>query len=97
MKLTLIAGERLSLPRNLDEVRSFLQRMFQQSADIIPNHDENRLEVRFHTMSTQRENSALKKFCDVVNEGKSSYPGTNLKLVFKAACVALENALCQEF
>jgi len=85
-------GHHAAFTRNLDEGRSFLQRMFQQPADIIPNYDENRLEVRFHTMSTQRENGALKKMCDVVNEENSSYPGTNLKLVFKAANVALENA-----
>jgi transposase-like protein len=85
-------GHHAAFAKNLDEGRSFLQRVFQQPADIIPNHDENRLEVRFHTMSTQRENSTLKKICDVVNEEKLSYPGTNLKLVFKAACVALGNA-----
>jgi len=85
-------GHHAAFARNLDEGRSFLQRMFQQPADIIPNHDESRLEVRFHTMSTQRENSALKKMCDAVNEEKLNYPGTNLKLVFKAANVALENA-----
>ncbi len=85
-------GHHAGFARNLEEGRAFLQRVFQQPADIIPNHDENYLEVRFHTMSTQRENSALKKICDVVNEEKLSYPGTNLKLVFKAACVALENA-----
>lgn len=65
--------------------------MFQQPADIIPNYDEIRLEVRFHTMPTQLENSALKKFCDVVNEENLSYSGANLKLVFKAICVALKN------
>ncbi len=85
-------GHHTAFARNQDEGRSFLQRMFQQPADIIPNHDKSQLEVRFHTMSTQRENNALKKICDVVNEEKLSYPGTNLKLVFKAACVALENA-----
>jgi hypothetical protein len=85
-------GHHAAFARNPDEGRSFLQRIFQQPADIIPNHDKSQLEVRFHTMSTQRENDALKKICDVVNEEKLSYPGTNLKLVFKAACVALENA-----
>ncbi len=85
-------GHHTAFARNPDEGRAFLQRMFQQPADIIPNHDENQLEVRFHTMSTQRENSALKKICEVVNEKKMSYPGTNLKLVFKATYVALKNA-----
>jgi hypothetical protein len=85
-------GHHAAFARNFDEGRSFLQRVFHQPADIIPNQDEDQLVVRFHTMSTQRENSALKKICDVVNEEKLSYPGTNLKLVFKAPCVALENA-----
>jgi len=82
-------GQHAAFARNLDEGRAFLQRVFQQPADIIPNHDDHQLEVRFHTMSTQRENSALEKICEVVNEGKLSYPGTDLKLVFKATCVAL--------
>jgi hypothetical protein len=84
-------GYHAAFARNPDEGRAFLQRVFQQPADIIPNHNENQLEVRFHTMSTQRENSALKKICEVVNEEKMSYPGKNLKLVFKATCVALES------
>jgi len=85
-------GHHAAFARNFDEGRSFLKRVFQQPADIIPNQDEDQLVVRFHTMSTQRENSALKKICDVVNEEKLNYPGTNLKLVFKASCVALGNA-----
>lgn len=83
-------GHHSVFARNLDEERSFLQRIFQQPADILPNHDKSLLEVRFHTMPTQRENSALKKICDVVNEEKLSYPGTNLKLVFRTRCVALD-------
>ncbi len=43
-------------------------------------------------MSTQRENRALKKNSDVVNEENMSYPGATLKLVFRATCVAFENA-----
>ena len=87
-----MVGHHAAFARNFDEGRSFLQRVFHQPADIIPNQDEDQLVVRLHTMSTQRENSALKKICDVVNEEKLSYPGTNLKLVFKTSYVALENA-----
>jgi transposase-like protein len=81
-------GHHAAFARNLDEGRAFLQRMFQHPADIVPNYDENQLEVMFHTMSTQRENTALNKICEVINEKKMSYPGTNLKLVFKAPCGA---------
>lgn len=71
--------------RSMDEGRSFMQRVFQQSADIIPDYNKGRMEIRFHTMSTQRENGALRKLCDVVNKENYSYPGTKLKLVFRAA------------
>jgi len=71
--------------RNIDEGRALLQRMFQQPADIIPNHKHHQLEIRFHTMSTRRENAALEKICEIVNKKKVSYPGTNLRLSFKAA------------
>jgi hypothetical protein len=39
-------GHHAAFARNFDEGRSFLQRIFQQPADIIPNHDEDQLVVR---------------------------------------------------
>ena len=71
--------------RTMDEGRGFIKKVFQQPADIIPHHNEGRMEVRFHTMSTMRENKALKEICQIVNKENFSYPGTKLKLVFKAA------------
>ncbi len=71
--------------RTLDEGRAFIKNVFQQPADIIPFQDDGRLEIRFHTMSTRRENKALNDICAIVNEEKISYPGTKLQLVFKAA------------
>ncbi|MCF6248593.1 MAG: hypothetical protein L3J69_14735 [Desulfobacula sp.] len=70
--------------RTIDEGRVFIKKVFQQPADIIPNQDDGRLDVRFHTMSTMRENKALKELCSIVNKENFSYPGTKLKLVFKA-------------
>ena len=71
--------------RTMDEGRAFIKKVFQQPADIIPHHDDGKMEVGFHTMSTMRENKALKELCDIVNKENFSYPGTKLKLVFKAA------------
>ncbi len=71
--------------RIMDEGRTFIKKVFQQPADIIPHQNNGRMEVRFHTMSTKKENKALKVLCDIVNEEKFSYPGTKLKLVFKTA------------
>ncbi len=71
--------------RTIDEGRTFIKKVFQQPADIIPHHDDRKMEVRFHTMSTQRENKALKELCGIVNEERFLYPGTKLTLLFKAA------------
>ncbi len=38
-------GHHAAFARNFDEGRSFLKRVFQQPADIIPNHDEDQLVV----------------------------------------------------
>ena len=60
----------------MDEGRAFIKTVFQQPADIIPHYNDGRLEMRFYTMSTKRENKALKELCDIVNKEKNSYPGT---------------------
>jgi hypothetical protein len=71
--------------RNNDEGRAFLKSVFQQPADIIPHEDRGILNVEFHTMSNPRSNEALKELCEIINEQSYVYPGTKLKLVFKAA------------
>ncbi len=71
--------------RGMDEGRNFIKNVFQQPADIIPHQNNGRMEVHFHTMSTKKENKALKVLCDIVNKEKFSYPGTKLKLVFMTA------------
>jgi transposase len=70
--------------RNNDEGRAFLKNVFQQPADIIPDEDQGILNVEFHTMSNPRSNGALKELCEIMNEQSYVYPGTKMKLVFKA-------------
>jgi transposase len=70
--------------RNNDEGRTFLKSVFQQPADVIPDEEEKKLIVRFHTMSTPRENRALKQLCNIMNQESYVYPGTRMTLVFMA-------------
>ena len=70
--------------RNNDEGRAFLKSVFQQSADIMPGKKRRIMNVKFHTMSTPRANSALKQLCDVMNQESYVYPGTRMTLVFTA-------------
>ena len=71
-------------PWSIDEGRRFMKAAFQQSADLVPDYDNGRLEIRFHTMSTWRDNKGLEQLCRVVNEVKYVYPGTGLQMVFSA-------------
>ena len=70
--------------RSNDEGRAFLKNVFQQPADIIPDKEGRVMNVKFHTMSTPRANSALKQLCDVMNQESYVYPGTRMTLVFTA-------------
>lgn len=79
-----------NFPWSIDEGRTFMKNVFQQPADIIPNHNKRCLEIRFYTMSTWRENKGLSQLCSVVNEEKFIYPGTDLQLVFIAPDYAFE-------
>ena len=69
-------------PRSTEEGRAFLKSVFQQPADIIPDMEEKKLLVRFHTMPTPRENRALLQLCEIITEESYVYPGTDLKMVF---------------
>jgi hypothetical protein len=68
--------------RNNDEGRAFMKSVFQQPADIIPDEGQEKLTIRFHTMSTPRENRALKKLCEVMSEESYVCPGTQMALLF---------------
>jgi len=75
---------------NREEGRTFLKSVFQQPADITPDETQGLLNVEFHTMSNPRSNRALQGLCELMNNQEFVYPGTELKLVFKAAGVASE-------
>ena len=67
-----------------DEARSFLRQVFQLPADIVPDTTAGTLLVRLHSMANWRSNRALRGLCAILNSYRTSYPGTNLRLVFEA-------------
>jgi len=84
------------LARNEEEGRSFLKAVFQTATDIIPDEENKSLIVQFHTMANQRSNSALKTLCEIMNQEKCVYPGTDLRLVFKGPELQTKIRPCQE-
>ena len=72
------------LPFKADEARKFMRQVFELPADILPDHEQDRLVVRLHSMANPRSNRALQSLCDVLNDLKVCFPGTPLQLVLEA-------------
>lgn len=67
------------------ERRAFAKNSMQLRGDIIPDYENNILTVIIYTMSTPRENEALKEIIQILNDSETKFPGTNLTLVYKFA------------
>lgn len=66
-----------------DEARKFLKSIFQATADVIPDKEEQTLTIRFHGLSSPRASRALSELCDLVSKDAGCYPGTSLQLRFE--------------
>jgi len=77
------------------EIRALVKSIIFAKADLYPDYQTNTLTVRLNSLSTPRDNMAIREICQTLNDYEAVFPGTNLKLVFKTATV--EPARGQEF
>jgi Transposase protein len=70
--------------RHEEEARKFLKSIFTATADIIPDHRNRRLTVRFHGLASPRATRALGELCTLVSQDAPFYPGSTLRLHFEA-------------
>jgi hypothetical protein len=70
--------------RHQEEARKFLKSIFRATADIIPDHRNQRLTVRFHGLASPRTTRALSELCTLVNDNAPLYPDSSLRLHFEA-------------
>lgn len=66
-----------------NEKRMLIKQIFNTAADIIPDNVNQTLTVKLYSLSRPRDNKAVKQLCDLLNCSESTFPGTNLKLIFK--------------
>ncbi len=71
------------LPFRTDEARSFLKKVFQLPADLLPDPENHRLVVRLYGMANPRSNRVLAVLCDLLNGLETTFPGTTLRLVLE--------------
>lgn len=78
-----------------DEARSIVRQIFMTDADIEPDEEKAVLKVSMHNMTNPRNNAYVEKVCEVLNESETTFPGTNLRLIYNL--VSNKNHAVPEF
>jgi hypothetical protein len=68
--------------RHQDEARSLLRSLYTTEADLLPDHDRGLLTVRLHHPANNCSTQTIKKLCRELNETRTKFPGTELRLVY---------------
>lgn len=73
------------LKKHINEKRALAKTIINTPCDMSVNRNENTLIIALHTLATPRDNHAVKKICQLINENNIVFPGTNLKVNYKSA------------
>ena len=69
--------------RAKEEKRMLIKQIFNTSADVTPDENEQTLTINLYSLSTPRANLATEKLCALLNDTQTIFPGTNYKMIFK--------------
>jgi len=64
------------------DARPIIRELFNTEADIVPDLKAKILNVRVHRMTTLRNDDAVKKLMEKLNETATVFPGTDIKLQY---------------
>ena len=67
--------------------RQILKEIFTSCADLIPDYQNQILHVRLHSLATPRANEVVKNLCAFLNDTHTSFPMTNLKLIYETVAL----------
>ncbi len=66
-----------------DDARALLRQIFQTDADLLPDLETNTLTVRLHHLTQAAHDHAIEQLIAELNATQTTFPGTNLTLVFQ--------------
>jgi hypothetical protein len=75
-----IAREKL---QRHDDARALVRQLFTSTVDLCPNPDQKTLTVRLHQLTTAAHDQVLDHLCAELTATETTYPGTDLRLVFE--------------
>jgi hypothetical protein len=65
-----------------DDAKVLIRQLMKSHADIIPDTEAKILNVRIHRFTTKRHDKAVEDLLTTLNETKTLYPGTDMKLLY---------------
>jgi transposase len=66
-----------------DDARALVRELFRSQADLTPDIPAGVLHVGVHPLANPRSNKAVEHLLDELNAAEMTYPGTQLKLIYK--------------
>lgn len=66
-----------------DEARVYARKLYATEANLRPDPSAGTLTVEIHALATPKDNRILRDLCEQLNETKTLYPGTNLRIIYK--------------
>ena len=71
--------------KSINEKRMLAKSIIKSNIDLVPDYENKTLTVELYSLSSPRENEAVKNVCEILNDHKVIYPGTELRLIYKMA------------
>ena len=69
------------------EIRTLIKSIINTTIDMEVDQDNEILIITLYPLANQRSNEAVSKICELLNDTKTIYPDTNLKLFYKITTV----------
>jgi len=67
------------------EIRMLVKAIINTNINLEFDSENEELKITLFSLSNKRSNDAVDKICEKINQTNTTYPGTNLKLVYKIA------------
>lgn len=73
------------------DARSLLQNLFQTEGDVLPDLENQKLNIRLHGASRPAANRAIVQLFEHLNSAQVKYPGTEMQMVFELGGYTVPN------
>jgi hypothetical protein len=66
-----------------DDARALLRQIYATEIDLMPDRETKTLTVHMHHLTQAAHDTAVRHLCDQLTATETTFPGTDLRLVYK--------------